>query len=68
MSQTPRQLNALILIGVGIVLIMAPRALVPMLQGSADGYMMAGMHLLSPLGLMFLVIGIYRYVTKGKST
>jgi hypothetical protein len=27
---------------------------------------MAGIHSLSPLGLIFLVIGIYRAATKGK--
>ena len=68
MSQTPRQLNALILIGIGILLVMTPRALVPMLQGSAGDYVMAGVYFLSPLGLIFLIIGIYRYATKGKST
>ena len=29
MSQTPRQLNALILIGIGMLLFMSPRAVAP---------------------------------------
>ena len=65
MSQTPRRLNALILIGIGILLIMSPRAVAPMLQGSVGPYVMAGVYFLSPLGLIFLAIGIYRYATKG---
>ena len=68
MSQTPRQLKALVLIGIGLVLIMAPRAVIPMLQGSVGGYVMAGIQFLSPLGLIFLVLGVYRYATKGGPT
>ena len=65
MSQTPRQLNALILIGIGMLLFMSPRAVAPMLQGSVGPLVMAGVYLLSPLGLICLAIGIYRYATKG---
>ena len=65
MSQTPRQLNALILIGIGILLIMSPRAVAPMLQGFGGPSVMAAVYFLSPLGLIFLAIGIYRYATKG---
>ena len=64
MSQTPRQLNALILIGIGMLLFMSPRAVAPMLQGSVGPLVMAGVYLLSPLGLICLAIGIYRYATK----
>lgn len=63
---TNRQAKASTLILIGFVLIVATEPLANAFSNSASVLLMAGIHSLSPLGLIFLVIGIYRAATKGK--
>jgi hypothetical protein len=65
MNLTDRQLRASILIVIGLVLMAAPEPLLKAFSGSPP-LLLAGVSFLSPLGLIFLVIGIYRASTKGK--
>lgn len=63
---TNRQAKASVLIFIGIVLMMTTEPLAKALASSTPPLIMAGVYSLSPLGLICLVIGIYRAVTKGK--
>ncbi len=69
---TSRKEKAIGFIVIGIVLLNAPR-LAPLLTEASKNFtertyflLMAGIHFLPGLGLIFLVLGIYRYETKGK--
>ena len=55
----PKKLNAIILIGIGIILMAAPQHLVGVVAGASD-YVKAGIHFLPVIGLPILIIGIYR--------
>ncbi|QJR13539.1 hypothetical protein [Usitatibacter palustris] len=61
---TPRQLNAIVLIGIGVVLLMVPQT-IPGVIRSSPPMVAAVLTLLSPIGLIFFVLGLYRYATKG---
>jgi len=66
MNLTDRQLRASILIVIGLALMAAPEPLLKAFAGSPP-LVLAGITFLSPLGLIFFVIGIYRASTKGKA-
>ena len=55
----PKKLNAIILIGAGIMLMAAPQHMAGVFAGAGD-YVKAGIHLLPVVGLPMLIIGIYR--------
>jgi hypothetical protein len=61
---TDRQRNAYITIGIGILLLLATEPLANMLVGSSP-YVLAAVHLLGPVGGIFVVIGLVRLNTKG---
>lgn len=61
---TPRKLNALLLMAIGIVLLNGPK-LASVFAGASD-YVMAGIYFLPGLGFIFIILGIYRFTTKGK--
>jgi len=60
----PRQINALVLAGVGVLLMAGTEPLRNALSNSPP-LILAGVSLLSPVGLVLLVLGIYRYSSKG---
>jgi hypothetical protein len=64
---TPKKLNALVLIGIGVLLMIATEPLVRTFSGSSDG-LLAALHLVSPLGLIIFIIGGYRYLSKDKGS
>jgi hypothetical protein len=63
---TPRKLNALVLIGAGVLLLQAPEPLARTFA-NAPPLALAGIYALSPLGLTLFALGIYRFLSKGKS-
>jgi len=62
---TPRQLNALILIGLGAVLLKATDILMPGVPADML-FVQASVHFLSPIGAVLFLVGLYRYNSKGK--
>lgn len=66
MHMTPRQLNASLFMLIGFILMAVVEPLAHQFQG-APHLMQAGIYCLSPVGLIFLVLGIYRFTTKAKS-
>lgn len=62
---TERQLRATVLIGSGLLLIVGAEPITKWFAG-APPLEMGLLNLLSPLGLIVLIIGIYRASTKGK--
>jgi hypothetical protein len=64
---TERQTKVLVLIGIGILLCAGTEPLAKSLAGSPP-LILAGVYLLSPVGLLFLVIGIFRAATKGRQS
>ena len=63
---TPKQARALLVIGIGLLLMTTPQYLAPPLAGTVHPYVMATVHLLSPLGFIVFALGIYRYATASK--
>jgi hypothetical protein len=61
-----RKLNALILIGLGFLLMKATSVFGPTLVNNNANYLGAIVYLFSPLGAIFLILGAYRFFTKGK--
>ncbi len=64
MDQTPRQLNALIMMGIGIIMITVVGQFSPTVSQSWPPLWAGIFHMGSGIGLILLVLGIYRYVTK----
>jgi len=62
MFQDPRKLNALILVGVGIILLNLSGGL----KFDSDILMIA-VSLIPVVGVICFILGIYRFATKGKS-
>jgi len=62
---TPRQLNALIMIGLGAVLLKATDILLPGMPADMP-LVQASVHFLSPIGVVLFLVGLYRFNTKGK--
>jgi len=66
-KMTERQLKAGVLICVGLLLIVEAEPTIKWFSG-APPLEMGFLNLLSPLGLIILVVGIYRASTKGKQS
>lgn len=62
---TPRKLNALVLIGLGILLLQAPSALLPHVPETML-LLQAGINLLAAPGLLLFFVGLYRFWSKAK--
>ena len=65
MEMTPRKLNAVVLLGIGILLMLATEPLAKSMVGSPP-LVLAGINFLSPVGVIFFVLGIYRFATNEK--
>jgi hypothetical protein len=61
-----RKTKAIIFIAIGLLLIIAPGQLGSVIA-TAPPLVQAGIFFMGPLGLIFLVLGIYRAATQGKS-
>jgi hypothetical protein len=64
MQLTPRKLNALVMMGVGLLLIFSSKPLTHIFA-TANDFLLAGIALLAPVGLIFLALGLYRYFSEG---
>ena len=66
-EMSPRKLNALVLLGIGILLMMSVE---PVLGALPDAHplIQAGVRLLALPGLVCFVLGVYRFATKGKES
>jgi hypothetical protein len=64
MFENPRKLNALFFMGIGILLLNSTR-LKSSFAGASD-VIRIGINLLPIVGVIFLVLGIYRFATKEK--
>lgn len=65
MKLTPRKMDALVWMGIGMILIMGSGPLAEALEG-ANSFLMAGVHSLAWVGLIFLALGGYRFGTEEK--
>jgi len=65
MNLTPRKTNAVMWMGIGMILIMGSGPLAEALKG-ANSFLLAGVHSLAWVGLIFLALGGYRFVTEEK--
>ena len=61
-----RKLDAIVFMGVGILLLMSIRPLETTLA-NADSRVLAGINFLSLPGVVLLLLGVYRFATKGKT-
>lgn len=66
MNMTPRQLNASLFMLIGFILMAVVEPLAHQFP-NAPSLVQAGIYFLSPVGLIFLVLGIYRFATKAKT-
>lgn len=64
MIDTPRKLNALVLIGIGILLLNASRLEVAL--SGASNLVMLAITVLPLVGVIFFVLGVYRFFSKEK--
>jgi hypothetical protein len=64
MQLTPRQLNALIWLGIGVVLMEGAAPLAAAVPENQH-LLKAGAFLLSPIGVAIFVVGLYRMFSKG---
>jgi hypothetical protein len=67
MSLERRQLNALVLGGVGMLLALISGPLEKTFS-NAPSLVLAGIVFLSPLGVILFVLAVYRYATKDKES
>ena len=63
MNMTPRQLNGLVLVGIGALFTMVPQS-IPGVIATAPPLVAAALSFLPLIGFIFLVLGIYRMATK----
>jgi hypothetical protein len=63
---TPRQLSATTFFGIGLAFTMVAGALRSSISPSPPA-IAAILHLLSPIGVIFIVVALYRFATKGSS-
>ena len=64
-EMTPRKLNALVLLGVGILFLVSIEPLNKIFAG-AHPLILAGVNFLSIPGLVCFALGVYRFSTTGK--
>jgi hypothetical protein len=66
-SMTPRKMNALVLMGIGVLLVLSIDPLNKTFAGGST-LVLAGINSLSVPGLVLFVLGAYRFASKGKSS
>jgi hypothetical protein len=64
MALTPKQSKAIPIIFIGALLLLISEPVAQAARGNVSDLAMAAILLLNPIGLIFLVIGIYRYFRK----
>lgn len=63
---TPRKIRGIVFIVIGLVLINSTKPLMAQFLNVVHPLVDVAIFVLSPIGLIFLIIGIYRIATKGK--
>jgi len=66
-NMTPRKMNALVLMGIGMLLLLSVDPLNKTFAG-ASSLVLAAINFLVAPGLILFVLGAYRFASKGKSS